>query len=499
MTGSPILAPWRDHVDDVAPVVLVIGGFMSSPPMYRSLRRLLLERDAPEVVIARLWMPDWMLAVGRGQGAIAARAGRALLDASAASAASEASAGAPVLIVGHSGGGVIARILTSREPFERRRMNASGRIGAIVTLGSPQMFDAKGPSAQRMGATAVWASRHVPGAFAAPRTGYLCVGSDAIVGSSSGDRKARRIDRYYRGVISAPEGASIPGDGITPLAAAFLPGVESIVLHDAGHANVISRHWYGDVDHVDAWWPRAVEVWRDALRARVGAGEAAAASRQRRRGESGVNAPAANRGGRPGARRRAPGDAGQLAGHAGWVGAAQCTEMDHANGQPTLSVADLGGPIGLGRTAEVFARGNDEAVKLLRPGIPEIVGEREASIAALVDGAGVGAPRFGGTTRIDGRLGLVYERLDGPSMLDRLSRNPLEIDRLAREFAELHVAMHDADGSGLPDQKAEMRRMIDRAGDCLPDGARALRSPAWTPSPPDARSATATCTRETFS
>lgn len=278
VTGSPILAPWRHRVDAVAPVVLVIGGFMSSPPMYRSLRRLLLERGAPEVVIARLWMPDWMLAVGRGQGAIAARAGRALLDAFAASAASEASAGAPVLAVGHSGGGVIARILTSREPFERRRMNASGRIGAIVTLGSPQMFDAKGPSAQRMGATALWANRHVPGAFAAPRTGYLCVGSDAIVGSSSGNRKARRIDRYYRGVISAPEGASIPGDGITPLAAAFLPGVESIVLHDAGHANVISRHWYGDADHVDAWWPRAVEVWRDALRARVRAGDAAAAS-----------------------------------------------------------------------------------------------------------------------------------------------------------------------------------------------------------------------------
>ena len=41
------------------------------------------------------------------------------------------------------------------------------------------------------------------------------------------------------------------------------------------------------------------------------------------------------------------------------IGAAQCTEMDHANGQPTLSVADLGGPIGLGRTAEVFARGDD--------------------------------------------------------------------------------------------------------------------------------------------
>ena len=272
MSGSPLLAPWHQRVDDVAPVVLVIGGFMSSPPLYRGLRRLLLERGVPAVVIAPLWTPDWMLAVRRGQGAIAARAGRALLDASALSAASEASGGAPVLVVGHSAGGVIARILTAREPFARRRMSASGRIGAIVTLGSPQLFDANGRWAERMGATALWANRHAPGAFAAPRTGYLCVGSDAIVGSPSGDRRARRIDRFYRGVVAATEGASMAGDGVTPLAAALLPGVESIVLHDAGHASVISRHWYGDADHVDTWWPRAVEVWRDALRARSGAG-----------------------------------------------------------------------------------------------------------------------------------------------------------------------------------------------------------------------------------
>ncbi len=269
MTALPTTNPWRDRIDTVAPTVLIVGGFMSSPPIYRGLRDLLIERGAPAVLIAPIWTPDWMLAAVRGQGPIASRVGRALLDTCAASAASEASAGAPVLVVGHSAGGVIARILTSPDPFEGRRMNASGRIGAIVTLGTPQMSDAEGRSAERMGATSRWANEHVPGAFAAPRTGYLCVGSDAIVSSSSGDRKARRIDRFYRGVVSAPEGASIPGDGITPLAAALLPGVESIVLHDAEHANVIAKHWYGDADHVDAWWPRAVEVWREALSTRM--------------------------------------------------------------------------------------------------------------------------------------------------------------------------------------------------------------------------------------
>ncbi len=136
-----------------------------------------------------------------------------------------------------------------------------------------------------------------------------------------------------------------------------------------------------------------------------------------------------------------------------------------------LEASALGEPIGLGRTAEVFARGDGEVVKVLRPGFPDVVGEREARIAALVGAAGVAAPRFMGATRVDGRFGIRYERLDGSSMLDRLSQHPREIDRLARRFGELHAAMHAADGTGLPDQRAEMRGAIERAGAVLPDAA----------------------------
>ena len=148
------------------------------------------------------------------------------------------------------------------------------------------------------------------------------------------------------------------------------------------------------------------------------------------------------------------------------------TSIVKANEPLSPTVAALGDPLGLGRTAEVFARGDDEVVKLLRPGFPERLGEHEAMFAALVADAAVGAPRFLGTTRIDGRFGLVYERLRGPSMLDRLARRPWEIDRAAWRFAELHAAMHEANGTGLPRQKAEVARMIGRAGSSLPEDAR---------------------------
>ena len=90
-------------------------------------------------------------------------------------------------------------------------------------------------------------------------------------------------------------------------------------------------------------------------------------------------------------------------------------------------------------------------------------------MALRLDAAGVAAPHYFGSTRVDGRYGLIYERLVGPSMLDLLTSRPWSVDRLARRFAELHVRMHASDGSGLPEHPATMRRSIDRAADVLGD------------------------------
>jgi aminoglycoside phosphotransferase (APT) family kinase protein len=129
--------------------------------------------------------------------------------------------------------------------------------------------------------------------------------------------------------------------------------------------------------------------------------------------------------------------------------------------------------LGGGRTAEVFAVDREEVVKVLRPGMPEVIGEREAAVAVRVDAAGIAAPRFLGVTRVHGRFAIRYERVSGPSMLDRIAARPIEIDRLAVRFAELHAAMHRSDGTGLPDQRDALRRMMDRAGDALAPEARA--------------------------
>ena len=135
-------------------------------------------------------------------------------------------------------------------------------------------------------------------------------------------------------------------------------------------------------------------------------------------------------------------------------------------------MSELGAPIGIGRTAVVYASDDGTVVKLLRPGFPDRIGEIEATVAAAVAGLGLPAPRFLGSVRIDGRLGLRYERVSGPTMLDEMARQPWRIDRLARQFAGLHATMHAADGAGLPRLRATLGAMIERAGDALPEDAR---------------------------
>jgi hypothetical protein len=265
---------WRDAVAEgrlPAPVVLVLGGFITSPPVYRAFARRLLDRGAGDVIVAPVWLPDWLLAARRGLGPIVTRSGRALL---AASARSEAVAlGAPVLLVGHSAGGVSARLLTSPVPFDGRRLGGAVRIGAVITLGTPHVVSEEhGVGRQAAAAAAFFVNREVPGPAFAPTTGYLAVASRRQVGRRDGTVGELRTWRLYQGLVGDPEAAEIEGDGLVPVRCALLPGAASIVLDDAHHGQWPGRDWYGSDRFLDRWWPAALDAWRAALRARVAAG-----------------------------------------------------------------------------------------------------------------------------------------------------------------------------------------------------------------------------------
>jgi hypothetical protein len=251
------------------PTVLILGGFLTAPPLYRPLARRLTDRGAAGVVIAEVWTPDWLLALTRGTGPIATRSGQALR--SAIEMSREASSGAPILIVGHSAGGFMGRLLTAPEPYPGRRFGAAAHIGAIVTLGTPHRLAAGQGIGRRLNEVAASvAELAVPGCYWAPQIGYVSVASRAVVADPHGGGRERIAELMYRSILGRAYVPGTEGDGLVPVAATRLEGAREVLLDSHIHGPSAGKPWYGSDDAVDAWWPAAVEAWQSALDFRAG-------------------------------------------------------------------------------------------------------------------------------------------------------------------------------------------------------------------------------------
>jgi hypothetical protein len=261
-------AGWLSDPESVSPTILILGGFLTAPPMYGPLVCRLLDRGAAGAVVADVWTPDWLIAGVRGIGPICTRSGRALRDAVRLSAT--LSNGAPLLVVGHSAGGITARLLTAPEPLPERRFGAARWIGAIVTLGTPHRLAAgQGIGRRIRDVASVIADEKAPGAFHAPRIGYLSVASHAVVGDPGGNGRARVAHLMYRSIIGRAAVPGTEGDGLVPVAATQLDGARHLVIDGAVHGPGAATSWYGSTEAVDTWWPLAMETWRSALAVRA--------------------------------------------------------------------------------------------------------------------------------------------------------------------------------------------------------------------------------------
>ncbi|HEY5486961.1 MAG TPA: hypothetical protein VIK06_04870 [Candidatus Limnocylindrales bacterium] len=259
---------WRQQPNGIRPTVLVLGGFLTAPPMYRPFVERLLDRGAAGVVVSSVWTPDWLIAARRGSAAITTRSARALVAASRLSA--EVSAAAPLLVVGHSAGGLIARLLTAPEPFPGRRFGAASRIGAIVTLGTPHALSAGEGVGRRLNEiVAGVAEAAVPGAFYSPEIGYVSVASCAIRGDLAGTGRERIAYLLYRSILGRAVVPGTLGDGLVPVEAAMLAGARHLVLDGAVHGQGGGGPWYGTDSAMDVWWPAALAAWREALACRA--------------------------------------------------------------------------------------------------------------------------------------------------------------------------------------------------------------------------------------
>ncbi|HEX2036257.1 MAG TPA: phosphotransferase [Chloroflexota bacterium] len=140
------------------------------------------------------------------------------------------------------------------------------------------------------------------------------------------------------------------------------------------------------------------------------------------------------------------------------------------------------GAVGRGRTATVHSCGAGRVVKLFGDGWSRQLAEAEARAGALAFRSGAGAPRVDALVQVDGRLGIVYERIDGQSMLATLTREPWMLPRLARRFASLHASLHRRAAPGLTRYRAALEHQIRGApGLEAPLRERALAALAAAP------------------
>lgn len=113
----------------------------------------------------------------------------------------------------------------------------------------------------------------------------------------------------------------------------------------------------------------------------------------------------------------------------------------------------IGQPIAQGRTAEIFIWGDGKVLKLFRAGFSRQSCDHEFNIAQAVVRSGVPAPIAYEQIEVDGRHGIVYERIEGHTMLRELTAHPERLVELAELMADLHAQVHQRKANGLPNSR----------------------------------------------
>lgn len=127
------------------------------------------------------------------------------------------------------------------------------------------------------------------------------------------------------------------------------------------------------------------------------------------------------------------------------------------------TMTHLNRPIAVGRTAEVFAWENGKVLKLYREGFDPADAVYEHELALKVQNTGLPVPAVYDLIEIQNRRGIIYERVDGPSMLEVIEARPLNMVRQITLLGELHADMHTHQGTGLPSQRQRLIHKLNGA------------------------------------
>jgi pimeloyl-ACP methyl ester carboxylesterase len=175
----------------VQPIVL-LGGFASPSVVYTGFRDLLAQMSGQPVCVVPTSTLGWLPSILPG--------GWALLLAKLQRSVQEAlrcSTTGKVTLIGHSAGGLLARLYLAPDPFVGHTYGGLEHVDQLVTLGSPHS------NQQRWlhgGLMSRWIERRYPGAFYRDQVRYMSVAGKMIHGNRRGSLLERHAYRFYEGI-----------------------------------------------------------------------------------------------------------------------------------------------------------------------------------------------------------------------------------------------------------------------------------------------------------
>lgn len=223
------------------PIVLV-GGFLSHWRYYLQFGGLLREITGQRVFLALIEPYHWL------QSGIT-RPEALLRELHLAVEAARKATGADRLtLIGHSAGGLVARLYLSDYEWEGEKVYSGNQVaGRLITLGTPHQA-----RSFRDHSIADLANRICPGCYY-PHVEYYTIGSRLIEGKHDGTLSEQLA--YWIYWTTGGRG-DVWGDGLIPAETTRLDGARSLILDGVGHGPArYLQNWYGaDAETIRRWW-----------------------------------------------------------------------------------------------------------------------------------------------------------------------------------------------------------------------------------------------------
>jgi uncharacterized protein (TIGR02172 family) len=123
---------------------------------------------------------------------------------------------------------------------------------------------------------------------------------------------------------------------------------------------------------------------------------------------------------------------------------------------------ELSSPLAVGRTAEIFAWGEGQVLKLIRPGFYMGLADQEWNNCQTAWQLGAPAPKPIELIEVNGRRGVVLERVQGPTLTRTMQKYPWRLASHARLLARQQAALHTLRVPGFPSLVERARNNISR-------------------------------------